>query len=267
MSEERQPLDQQLEKEETEPKEEKQPEKKEVSEDQYYERQKEIASNHGWKPLEDFISDGGDPQDWVPAEIFNVKGEFIGKLREKDREVDNRVNQRLEGVKKLYEAQIESLKSERDQLIKDGDVDGVRKLDKQIDNLQTQSEPQPSNQTPRVVEEWNARNPWVSESTPRASYARETFARAVYEGLSPEQALQRVETEDKRHFQSKGKTSVPESEKGGGNKGFSKKTSQLTWDDLTADELKAYKASKAGWKDENAFLKAVADVRAQEGGK
>lgn len=222
--------------------------------------QEEKASASGWKPFDEYVSSGGDPTKWKTADAFNVYGEMIGTIRKTQKEFD----QRLEGVHKLSQAQLAAerarLQAERDNAIDDGDKSKVHALDKQINSLNVAPVPQSNSE----LDEWNAKNPWIFEDSPKTDRAHSIFTRTVNAGKSVSEAIAAVEADIAKHFSPKPqqqRAHIPESEKGRGSAGFGKKTSALTMSDLTREEQAAYHHLPGAWKDEKEFLQAVADDR------
>lgn len=232
------------------------------TEETYKEKQEDKARSFGWKPLEEYIEDGKDPNEWVSAEMFNMKGDFIGRLKNKDRDVERIVNERVAGVKKLYEGQIKALTKDRDTAISDGDVQRVHELDQEINSLRAP----PVQHTNSAIEQWNNDNPWINEVSPKSSYAKEIFAVYANQGITPEAALQKVEADLAKSFPATPKKpagNVPASEKGAGAKGFRKsKSPAVSEADLTRAEKMLWGEMPEAWgNDINTFLKAVQDDR------
>ena len=158
-----------VEEEEVSPNETEEKQEDLTPEQNYEAKQAEQASKDGWKPYDDWVEGGGDPEKWVPASIFNVRGEFIGKLKDQDRQF----NERLQGVNQLHQAQLEvqreELLAERADAIKSGGQEAVNKvaqIDKQLDTL---SQPQPST-VPPELQEWNERNSWIKQPGARSVF-------------------------------------------------------------------------------------------------
>ena len=251
--------------------EESAPEHKETpkpTRDEYDRIQKEMASKSGWKDFDDYIAEGGDPAKWKTADAFNTYGELIGTVKRKEQEF----NQRLQGVQQLAEARLaaqrEELMAKRDAAIELGDLKEVKSIEKQMNAIPVQ--------TPQMVpgmaelQEWNAKNAWVTEKTPKAAFARELWNDLQQSGTPVVQALAVLENEVSKHFpaqETHRKTTIPETEKGRTG-GFSKSTSRaITMNDLTTQEQYIYKHSGHMWKSEKEFLQSVQDSRKAEGGK
>lgn len=244
------------------------PDEEKLTPEQSYEaKQEEKASQEGWKPYDEFVENGGDPEKWVPAAIFNVRGEFIGKLKDQDKQF----NERLQGVNQLHEAQLkiqrEELMSERADAIKEGGqqaVDRVAAIDKQLDTL---SQAPVQNAVPPELQEWNQKNSWIKQAGARSVFAQTNFAQAIQAGKSITDAIKHVEELDRRDFPqtTTKKPKEPAALSEGGSKPGSKPSPKsLTWEDLTSDEVKIYNAMPGGWKDKAHYLKAVADARKSE---
>ena len=234
------------------------------TQERWQESQEETARQYGWKPFDEYVEEGGDPKEWRTAEGFNIRGEFIGKLRDKDKDVERIVEDRVSGVKKLYEAQINTLKGKRDQAITEGDVEQVHAIEKEINELE-----KPPVQQPRVDQEleneWNAKNTWINEDSPKSVYAISQYTKYVQMGMGTADALSKVDKDIAREFpqQTKQRTTIPSGEKGKGPKGFQKpKAASVSFDDLTPAEKTIWDNMPEAWgNDVDKFLKAVADDR------
>lgn len=227
-----------------------------------YEKSKqESASKNGWKDYDEYVESGGDPEKWRPAGEFLLYGEMVGEMKRTRQEIDDRV----ENVKHLVQAkaqiEIDRLTAERDSLIEEGGRGAeVKVIDKQIQKLNTQ----PVNTSASPVHEWNERNPWVKEMTPKAAFARETFRALQNQGYTDAAALPILEAEIKKQFPPAARQAhIPETEKGNGSKGFVEKGSKAaTMETLTEEERAIWGHSSSMWKgDKKAFLQSVNDIR------
>lgn len=255
-----------LETEQQEPEQE-QEQRQTFSRDDWQKAQADKASAKGWKDFDDYVADGGDPAKWKTADAYNTYGELVDTIKQQKRDFD----QRLEGVHKLTQAQLaaqrEQLSAKRDEAIESGDKAAVHALDKQISTLNIQ----PVQSVDPMLDEWNSRNAWIYEKSPKSKWAHEVFREAVQSGKSTGEAIMMVESEVKKHFSStpspRTPGRVPESEKGNGSRGFKAASQALTMADLTREESLTYKAMPDAWKSEKEFLQAVADDRkAAKGG-
>ena len=231
----------------------------------YQAKHEEAARKGGWKPFDEWVESGGDPDQWRTAGEFNVRGELIGKLKEKDREID----ERLRGVNAIHQAQIKTmladLNDKRDRAIEDGNVKAVKSLDREINELYA-VQPIPVAQVdPRLadpaLDDWNAKNTWVNESSPKAILARGLFQEKFAAGWSTKAILQHVNMEISRAYpDTNGRATIADSEKPRST-GFRKSEKTITMSDLTPDEIKWRQALPGAWKDDASFLKAVSDAR------
>jgi hypothetical protein len=241
------------------PKEEKKEQPK-FSREDYEKLQVEKARKDGWTDFDEWQAAGKDPASWRSAEAFNQFLSFKGTLTRKEQEFA----QRLEGVQRLTQAQLEAqrvqLTRERDELIEQGGKSKeVKALDKQIDALVIPPQPQ----TSAALDEWNAENPWINEDSPKSVYAKDLYVRQIHQGKSVEQAIAAVEAGLKKHYPppSAKTTTIPESERGSGSRGFGKSTKALTMADLNDEEKLAWKHMSHAWKNEKEFLQAAQDLR------
>jgi len=229
--------------------------------DDWQKAHEDKASASGWKPFDEYVASGGDPMKWKTADAFNVYGEMIGTIKKTQKDFE----QRLEGVQKLSQAQLaaqrEELLAKRDLAIEDGNKAAVHALDRQIGNLNVAPVPQSTGE----LDEWNARNAWIFEDSPKSDRAKSVFGKAVAAGKPVSAAIQLVEEDIQRHFgetKPAPRVNIPESERGRGSVAFGKKTSALSMSDLTDDERVAWKHMPQAWNnDEKKFLQSVADMR------
>jgi len=219
----------------------------------YATRQEDKARSGGWVSEEEWNEAGKAAEDWISAEAFNIRGEFIGKLKSKDREIE----ERLSGVNKIVDAQKAVIRDFRKAAIENGDVKAVEGYDKQIANLSMQA---PVRNTD--LDDWNTRNAWIFEESPKSIYARHEYQKAKMQGMDDNTALSIVDNKLKASYpDNTPKRSVPDTEKGHGNKGFKTPSRALSMADLTNDELALKAALPDAWKNDKEFLKAVSDSR------
>jgi hypothetical protein len=231
--------------------------KAKVSMEDWQSRQESKASQHGWKPFDEWVENGGDPDQWRSADAFNTYREMGNKLKQRDREFDDR----LQGVNKIIAAQRMQLEAKRDEAIEAGDKNAVHKIERQMHELQAT----PVAKSDPLLEEWNERNPWVMEpGTAKTIFAQAQFNYAVNQGMSTAAALKHVDAAISKEFPIVHKSGkVPDSEKGSGGKGFNKgrQTVSVTMDDLTPIERATYELAGNLYKNDAEFLQAVADSR------
>lgn len=95
--------------------------------------------DQGWKPKEDFIKDGGDPEEWKTARQWKKDGELRAKL-ESVTSTLNQTNSTLKALKSHYEKvketeykhALDTLKRQKKVALDEGDSDAVVDIDEQI---------------------------------------------------------------------------------------------------------------------------------------
>lgn len=238
------------------------PEEKEAPAFDYEAHQEELASKGGWKPLEDWVADGKDPSEWSDAKTFNVRGEFIGKLRQKDKELEETVT----NLNKFHSTQLTLQRSQLEQekaaaIAKGGAeaVEEVKNIDFQLDQLN-----QPVVSAPQkddLVANWEAANPWIDEPGAKSVYAQTLFGQAQQSGMSTQAALQHVNQGIAREFPAERKATASMSEGGSRPTGKAPSGKAITMSDLTAEEKEIRSITPEAWKSDEDFLKAVAAAR------
>jgi len=225
--------------------------------------QEQRARDSGWVDLREWVDAGKDPSDWVPADHFNLRGEFIGKLKAKDEKLERELADQRAFMQAQAQAKIQELMKQRnDAVLMGGEeaITAVNDIDKQIFQQQRHLQPAQSQEPPELAK-WNAENPWIFENTPKAEGAKAAFRAAVASGASVTEAIAQVDgLYNNSPASNPHKPSVPQVE-AGKNRGFKAKPSKnLTMADVTREELKMRDAFPT-WTDEQ-FLKAVKNSRA-----
>lgn len=223
----------------------------------------ESHSPKGYMTREAWIEAGKDPEKWVSPEVFKERGERIKMKQELTREFESR----LKNLSLLHEVQLKNVREElmakRDAAIESADKDEVKRLDKQIkevDDLQDLAkaeEVQPV-EKPREVAEWEEENPWIfDQNDPRRGVAISVFEKAVKEGKTHATALRMVDKVLSEKFTDPTKRpgQIAESSR---STGVSKGT-KLTMASLTSEEKKIWETGM--FSSEEKFLKAVEDDR------
>ena len=228
------------------------------------------ASGNGWTDREVWEGKGGDPDEWVSARKFNERGEMIGNIRSLKQRLDDqekKFDARLDHNKTLHEAQmkvtIADLEDKRDDAIDLADRDKANQIQGQIDEVKATSVdvvPATVNNDQSLLDEWNTSNPWILERTPKASHAKALYNDYLNEGKTPLQAIASMELEVAKQFPDKNerRENVATVE-GGRSKPGKRAVVKLSWDQVTPEEMKWYKAIT--WKSKDDFLQAVTDER------
>ena len=138
------------------------------------------ARQAGWMPYEEWIEAGNNPNDWVGAEAFLVKGEFIQKLKKQSKkieEMESVINELAEHNKKVAEQQYkkayEQLKQEKADALQEGDTDRVVDIDERMkqaerqyaEKVQQENQKQSNSPTDNPFQEWieKPENQWYNE--------------------------------------------------------------------------------------------------------
>ena len=230
----------------------------------------EKARGGGWKPESEWEEDDPKkPQEFASAEVFNARGEFIGRMKDQDKRIagmETEFNTRMDNANNLFKHQLETQKADlitkRDDAIDLADREGANKFQDQIDNLAEVPESAPVDNSKAALDAWNAKNQWAQELTPKTAYAQTMLANYVSQGMTHEAALINVDRDIAREFPSVNtdRDNHPSSE-GGSKPGAKRQARKLTMADLTQDELKYYRAMPNAWKTEADFLQTVQDTR------
>jgi len=255
----------------------------EVTEEKQEEKQEEKPSRYLTK--EQWEASGKNPDEWVSEDVFNertlrikneqrLKRQLADKERQiadKDRDFDNR----LRNVNLLAQAQLsrqrEELLARRDDAIDVANKAEVKRLDKQISDLDKEAElvadkPAAPNKPPEVVE-WEEENEWINDiSDPRTPIAQKAFQEAVSSGKTIAYALRMADKaitaakQEMPEITKKKPAQMVDSPKAA--VGVSNDTATLSWNQLKREEIDVYEElfEHAGMSKKD-YLKAVADQR------
>lgn len=231
----------------------------------------------GWKPKEDFIANGGDESQWSPAHDYVKYGKLQRSLNDKLSKQEREFKSRLDNLNKYHEAQrqieINNLKAQQRQAVRDADTDEYDRLQGQIDSIEestTTPEPAPEEQsaTPAEIADWEKANPWIYDvNDPRSAYAKAQFGQFTAQNPDADTstAIAFVDRQIGKHFPKQN----PRRESASVAETSSRKPAEpkkLSMNDLTMDE-------KIFWKEagnslfggsQDAFLQAIQDSRAAQ---
>ena len=224
---------------------------------------------------------GRDPDKWVPPEVFKERTQRINdtnKLKQEnarlraEREEDNR---RLTNVAFLQQQQITRLRSEleqkRDDSIEIGDKAAVKAYDKQLKDLDTEesliAEPKQVQQQvaiPQAVQDWNARNEWLTADHPLKPLANDIYMQAIEDGETIKAALKLVDAELAKHKEAPTNKRVASKSIVDNPRGSVARSESVTlkMSDCTRDERDMFhEFYKPSGISEKEFLKSVAESR------
>lgn len=111
------------------------------------------ASGNGWVPLVEWEEQGKDPEDWVDAPEFNVRGELMGRIQGMGRklsayekeiaELRDRQKKHAEVtrdmVEQTYKKALADLQRQRREAMEVGDYDAVDDLDERRDEIKAKA--------------------------------------------------------------------------------------------------------------------------------
>jgi hypothetical protein len=227
----------------------------------------DVARAGGWKPKDEYT---GNQEDWRSAEVFNERGVWIDKHKAQEKrlsDMEGRFNSRLDSQNKLHQAQVEMQKKElvrkRDDAIDLADRDQANRYQTDLDSLNVQPEPPaPASNDDSVLDTWNASNPWILGTDPKAAYAKQQFGSYQAQGINTAQSIQAMEADVNRAFPdiNPARENQPIPEKGS-RPGRTRAPAKLSMSDLTSEELKYYRAMPNAWSSDAEYLQAVQDTR------
>jgi len=173
----------------------------------------EKAKLSGWKPKEEFLANGGDPNIWVDYDEFNRRGELldiIHKANQRTKNVEERLNLLTEHHRKVEQAAIEKarkqLVEEKMAAAKENNLEAVVEVDerlRELDKTPTVA-PATTSQHPEL-DAFVARNSWYRDDEDLQAYANGIGARVERDNpnMAPSQVLQIVEERVKKAFPAK----------------------------------------------------------------
>ena len=227
------------------------------------------AREGGWKPKEDWQ---GEPDEWRSAEVFNERGEWIDKHKAQQKRMDDletTFTSRLDNQRKFMDQQAEAQRNElirkRDDAIDEADREKANKFQDDIDSLKKTEDPVTNgNDNQAVMDSWNASNPWILGSDPKAAYGKQQFSTYQQQGMTAAQAISKMEADVTQAFPdiNSQRHNAPLQE-GGTPAGGKAKARSLTMADITSDERKFYHSMPGAWKNDAEFLQTVQDVRGE----
>ena len=213
---------------------------------------------HGWTPEEQWVADGNDPAKWRSAEHFKQIGENVRLRRERDTmtaDYERRIANIESLSKNAQEAIVEELEGKRDAATADGDVEKSREIQTRIDKAK--EAPEETGGVDPLISEWEDRNPWILNPTPKSQYAQALYSKGTKSGMNTADIIEMVDREVEREYPATSPRVNPRREepstttkgakpKGGGGE------RKLTMGDLTQEEKRMLGSSSimSGWSEE-----------------
>ena len=174
------------------------------------------ARESGWKPKDEW---DGDPTEWVSAEEFNRRGEYLRKIHNQNRKIkqlDDVVGTLAKQQKKIFEAGYDKAKRELKSALREANKEGddataeaiegkIEQLDEQrkvdIAAVEIKVDPKQPDVAPEFAG-WVQRNQWFIKKPALRSYAEHIGL--AYAGENPlktnTEVYQYVTTEVKKRF-------------------------------------------------------------------
>lgn len=158
-----------------------------VSQERQYSDDEVKAMDHGWVPKDEWK---GNPDEWVPAKVFNLKGELFGRIA-KDKAIIAELRQAVDALvdhnKKIdevaYKRALADLKRDKQAALEEGDTRAVMEIDDKIEEVREEAarvkeefeqkvaaKAAPVNPT---FEAWHANNQWYLQDRVATEYANE----------------------------------------------------------------------------------------------
>lgn len=243
-------------------------------------QEKEAPS--GYMSKEAWTAAGKDPEEWVSEDVFKertlrIKNEqrLKRQLAETKEDFDNR----LKNLNMLSQAQLERQKQEllsrRDDAIDVADKATVKRIDKEIEAIDKQTElvadkkPVDKSKPPEIVE-WEEENPWIfDQDDPRVKVANDAAAEALSQNKTLAAALRAADKAVLAFERENKKTDVEYKKKPPVSMADSSKSTQsssdnvtMSWSQLNSEEKAIFDEffSHTGMTQKE-YLKTVADQR------
>lgn len=253
----------------------------EVEDKQEVPQEKEAPS--GYMSKEAWTAAGKDPEEWVSEDVFKertlrIKNEqrLKRQLAETKEDFDNRLKNLNLLSKAQLDRQREELLARRDDAIDVADKNAVKRIDKEIEAIDKQSDLVADKKVvqskPPEIAEWEEENPWIfDENDPRVKIANDAAAEALKQNKTLAAALRAAdkaviaymkESDEPEKPNVEYKKKPPVSMADTSRSVSSGEGATLSWGQLTGEEANIYEeffAHTAMTKKD--YLKTVADQR------
>ena len=162
-------------------------ENEEQVEERVYTDDETRAMQHGWVPKDQW---NGNTDEWIPAQVFNMRGDFFGRIAKDKREIselktaiNTLVDQNRKSYDIGYKEGLAQLRAEKKVALEEGDADKVLAIDDKIDEFKEEhaSKKQEFEQKLAVSKQpenpafdaWHANNDWYLSDQSSTAYANE----------------------------------------------------------------------------------------------
>ena len=229
------------------------------------------AWDQGWRPEEDFE---GNPDNWKTAKEYNMYGEFQGQLRdEKNRQQrkEQEFEDSIANLNKLHdkrqEAAVSALKVQQRQAVDEADTERYDQLQTEIDGHEAVTETAAPAKDP-VIKAWEKENPWINNVTDEKTLQAQAFfnVAAGRSGATAQSSLDYVDEQIAKLYPEqtnarRDMATQTEQPSKPAARATSRRTRDLTMNDLTRDEAEEHKQFGNMFASDKDFLKAVQDAR------
>lgn len=176
----------------------------------------EKARASGWRPKEEWVAQGRDPDEWVDAGEFNRRKPLFEALKKRGDEAKE-LKKQLEKVA-AYAARaeelgrkraIEELEAKRLQAVEVGDTEAFKAADDQLRELEKQApepvEPEPAEpEIPEEIKDFAKRNAlWFEKDVEMTEFSVERTRYYRTKGMPMGEALAKAEADVKRFYSDK----------------------------------------------------------------
>ena len=235
----------------------------------------EQASQHGWVPQEEWVEQGKDPDQWVDAATFNMRGEFFDKIHKQKREMDE-MKQALHDLRAMQDQRVAAerekvmreLKAAKKAAIEVSDGDAVIEIDERMEELKAQSRQQPNldieraaREGQKLFENWQEQNPWYEKDVKMRRYADSLGVELQQQGYRPDQIFQMVTEDVKKTFSDSFENPRRKQETVAGSTGQKTASkSKVGWNSLSDEQKQAgQRFIKLGvFKDQREYIEELA---------
>ena len=175
------------------------------------------ALEQGWKSKEDWVAEGGNPDEWRSAREFVDRGELLKQIHNQNRKF-KQMEQSFGALKqhhgvvyeKAYKDAVADLRKERREAMVDGDLDRVEQIEEALEETRQEyqenqakfkAETQADAPNPEFVE-WVESNTWYEKNEDLREFADVlgiAYARK-HPGIAPAKVLAHVASEVKKKF-------------------------------------------------------------------
>lgn len=147
------------------------------------------ARELGWRPQEEFA---GDAKHFVDAKTFVERGEQMmpflkaqnAKLKKDISLLQSQVKKLTKAEQMAYDNAIADIKAKREEAVQTGDLDGFRKLDKQIEDLTLETQPQATREEAmEAFDTFREDNAWYDRGNLGSATEAEIDARIYFDKM------------------------------------------------------------------------------------